>query len=424
MDLLLRQVVVIDPASPAHQAAMDIHIQQGRIAAMAPSLAVDGAQVLEANGAWCCPGLLDFGVQSGDPGHEYREDLHSLSEAALAGGFTTLITFPNTNPPVHSKSEVAYLMRRQSELPVDIYPLGALSVECKGKDIAELMDMRAAGAIAFGDGLLPVQHAGLMMRGLQYVMAFDGIVVNHPTDQTLAAGGQLHEGHISAWLGMRGIPALAEELMVERDLRLLEYTGSRLHLVGLSAAGAVERVRQAKKAGLRVTASVAVMNLLFTDEALAGFDALYKVLPPLRSDDDREALIEGLLDGTIDFIFSNHVPLDTEVKDREFPYAAFGALGLQTALPALYTHLDERFSPTQIVHWLACRPREVFGLPVPRIAVEEPADLTVFDPRTEWTFQLADIRSKSANSPFVGQRMQGRVLGVIKGHRYRIFDRL
>lgn len=424
MNLLLRQAMVIDPASPAHQTTVDIHIQEGCIAAMAPSLAVNDAQVLDANGAWCFPGLLDFGVQSGDPGYEYREDLSSLSEAALAGGFTALITFPNTDPPVHSKSEVAYLMRRQSELPVDIYPLGALSVDCQGKDIAELMDMRAAGAIAFGDGLLPVQHAGLMMRGLQYVMAFDGIVVNHPADQTLASGGQLHEGHTSAWLGLRGIPALAEELMVERDLRLLEYTGSRLHLAGLSAAGAVERVRQAKKAGLRVTASVAVMNLLFTDEAMTGFDARYKVLPPLRSHDDREALIEGLLDGTIDFIFSNHVPLDTEAKDREFPYAEFGALGLQTALPALHTYLGKRFSPEQMARWLARHPREAFGLPVPRIAAGEPADLTLFDPRMEWTFQLADIRSRSANSPFVGQRLKGRVLGTVKGRSYRIFDRL
>ncbi len=424
MDLLLRQATVIDPASPAHQTTVDIHIQEGRIAAIAPRLAVDGIQVIETHNAWCCPGLLDFGVQSGDPGHEYREDLRSLSEAALAGGFTALITFPNTDPPVHSKSEVAYLMRRQSDLPVDIYPLGALSVDCKGKDIAELMDMRAAGAVAFGDGLLPVQHAGLMMRGLQYVTAFEGIVVNHPADQTLAAGGQLHEGHTSTWLGLRGIPALAEELMVERDLRLLEYTGSRLHLVGLSAAGTVERVRQAKKAGLRVTASVAVMNLLFTDEALAGFDVQYKVLPPLRSQDDREALIEGLLDGTIDFIFSNHVPLDTEAKDREFPYAEFGALGLQTALPALHTHLGERCSPEQMVHWLARNPRQTFGLPVPRIAEGEPADLTVFDPRAEWTFEQADIRSKSANSPFIGHRLQGRVLAAIKGRNCRIFDRL
>ncbi len=423
MNLLLRQVAIVDPYSPHHGTTADIYLEEGRIKAIGAGLSPVGAEAMNGHGAWCSPGWLDFGVQSGDPGHEYREDLVSLSEAALAGGYTALICDPNTEPAIHSKSEVAYLLRRSRELPVDIYPIGAVSTDCRGKDITEMIDMHAAGAVAFGDGLETIQNSGLMMRALQYVTAFDGMVVNRPCDQTIAAGGQLHEGIVSTYLGLRGIPSLAEELMVERDLRLLEYTGSRLHLAGLSTAGAVERVRHAKKAGLRVTASVAVLNLLYTDEALNGFDTRFKVLPPLRSADDREALMEGLLDGTIDFIFSNHVPLDVEAKDREFTYADFGAIGLQTAAAALHTILAGRISPEQMVRWLALHPREVFGLPAPRIAEGEMADLTVFHPATEWTFDAGEVRSKSINSTFLGYTFRGRVWAAIHGHHYGIFVR-
>lgn len=421
MNLLLRQATIIDPASPFDGQVADIHIAAGRIQAIGENLNTPDAEVMDANGAWCSPGWIDFGVQSGDPGHEYREDLRSLSEAALAGGYTALICNPNTEPAIHSKSEVAYLLRQSRDLPVDIFPMGAASVSCNGKDITEMLDMRAAGAVAFGDGLLPIQHSGLLMRALQYVTAFSGVVVNRPSDGSIAAGGHLHEGLVSTLLGLRGIPALAEELMVERDLHLLEYTGSRLHLAGLSTAGAVEMVRRAKKAGLEVTASVAVLNLLFTDEALSGFDGSFKVLPPLRSAEDREALIAGLLDGTVDFIFSNHVPLDTEAKDREFPYADFGATGLQTAAAALHTHLGDRITPQQLVQWLAVKPREVFGLPMPCIEKGAVADLTVFHPETTWAFRRADVLSKSYNSPFMGHAFQGRVLAAIKGNTYRKF---
>ncbi len=424
MDLLLRQAVVVDPGSSFNGRRADIRVSGGRIVSIGDKLPAQAGEEWALEGAWCSPGWMDFGVQSGDPGHEYREDLRSLSEAALAGGYTALVCNPNTEPPVHSKSEVAYLLRRSSELPVNIHPMGAVSMECKGKDITEMIDMRAAGALAFGDGLEPIQHGGLMLRALQYVTVFDGVVVNRPSDQTVAAGGHLHEGLTSTRLGLRGIPSVAEELMVERDLHLLEYTGSRLHLAGISTAGGAAMIRRAKKAGLRVTASVAVLNLLFTDEALDGFVNHFKVMPPLRSADDREALIEALLDGTLDFVFSNHVPLDAEAKDREFPYADFGATGLQTSAAALYTHLAGRFEPLQLVQWLALRPREVFGLPAPRIAEGEPAELTVFHPEIEWTFRAEDVRSRSLNSPFIGQRFRGRVLATVNGLEYRKFGPL
>ncbi|HRD81525.1 MAG TPA: dihydroorotase [Saprospiraceae bacterium] len=424
MNLLLRQATIVDPASPHNGHTTDIHILAGRIEAIGEHLQASGAEVIEGKGAWCSPGWLDFGTQGGDPGLEHREDFNSLSEAALAGGYTTLVCAPNTDPPLHSKSEIAYLMAQNRRLPVQLLPLGAASMHCQGKDITEMLDMRAAGAVAFGDGHTPIANSGLMLRALQYATAFDGIIVNRPSDAGIAGGGQLHEGAISTRLGLRGIPALAEQLMTERDLHLLEYTGSRLHLWGLSTRGAVEMVRRAKKAGLRVTASVAALNLLFTDEVLGDFNENFKVLPPLRSEDDREALLEGLEDGTLDFIFSNHLPLDTEAKDREFPYADFGAIGLQTAAAALHTHLGLRFSPQQWIKWLALRPREIFGLPAPSVQVGVQAWLTLFQPNAEWTFQREHILSKSHNSPLIGQSFKGRVWATISGPHYRKFDAL
>lgn len=424
MNLLLRHVAIVDPASPHHGRTADIHILEGRIEAIGEHLQATDAEVIEAEGAWCSPGWLDFGTQGGDPGMEHRENLQSLSEAALAGGYTAVIYSPNTDPPLHSKSEIAYIMGQAPRLPVRLLPLGAVSVDCRGKDITEMLDMRAAGAVAFSDGQIPVSDSGLMLRALQYATAFDGIIVNRPSDAGIAAGGQLHEGVVSTQLGLRGIPALAEELMTERDLHLLEYAGSRLHLWGLSTRGAVEMVRRAKKSGLRVTASVAALNLLFTDEVLGDFNENFKVLPPLRSEDDRAALLEGLEDGTLDFIFSNHLPLAPEAKDREFPYADFGAVGLQTTAAALHTQLGNRFSPQQWVQWLAVRPREIFGLPVPSVQVGARAELTVFQPDAQWTFRREHILSKSHNSPLIGQAFKGRVWATISGSHYRKFDAL
>jgi dihydroorotase len=424
MNLLLRHVAIVDPASPYNGRTADVHILEGRIEAMGERLQDPDAEVIDAQGAWCSPGWLDFGTQTGDPGFEHREDLQSLSEAALAGGYTALVCTPNTDPPIHSKAEIAYILSQNRRSPVQLLPLGALSMYCQGKDITEMLDMRAAGAVAFSDGHAPVANSGLMLRALQYATAFDGIIVNRPSDAGIAAGGQLHEGVVSTFLGLRGIPSLAEDLMTERDLHLLEYTGSRLHLWGLSTRGAVEMVRRAKKAGLRVTASVAALNLLFTDEVLGDFNENFKVLPPLRSEDDREALLEGLVDGTIDFIFSNHLPLDPEAKDREFPYSDFGAIGLQSTAAALHTQLGNRFSPQQWAQWLAIRSREIFGLSMPVINVGEQANLTVFHPEAAWTFQREDILSKSHNSPLIGHRFQGRVCAVVSGPHYRKFDAL
>ncbi|MCB0638533.1 MAG: amidohydrolase family protein, partial [Lewinella sp.] len=298
------------------------------------------------------------------------------------------------------------------QYPVAVWPIGAISRDTAGKDITEMVDMHRAGAVAFSDGQHPVQHAGLMMRALLYVKTFGGVIINQPLDQSIAGHGQMHEGPISTSLGMLGIPALAEELMVERDLRLLAYTGSRLHVANLSTAAAVAKVRAAKAEGLQVTASVPVLNLLLDDGALADFDNNCKVLPPLRSASDREALIEGLVDGTIDVLSANHVPHVAEEKVLEFPYAAFGASGLETAFAVAQTALGDRLSPSRLVEKLAIAPRAILGLPARSIAVEQAADLTLFDPDYTWTPALSDIHSKGKNSPLIGRPLRGRPVAI------------
>jgi dihydroorotase len=281
-----------------------------------------------------------------------------------------------------------------------------------------MLDMHHAGAIAFSDGKKPIQDGGLILRGMQYAKIFDGIIFNFPFDKTVSPHGQMHEGLTSTSLGLPGIPALAEELMVQRDLQLLEYAQSRLHFHNISTARSVEWIRQAKKQGLKVTASVAAMNLCFSDESLTGFDTNMKVMPPLRGKTDIEALIKGLKDGVIDFISSNHTPIDTEGKDLEFPYAEPGAIGLETAFSLTDTYLHKKLTIDQLIELWAIKPRKVLGLEIPKIEEGSQANLTLFSPNDEWTFTEKHIVSKSNNTPLKGHILRGRVEGVVNKGQY------
>ncbi|MCC6462297.1 MAG: amidohydrolase family protein [Saprospiraceae bacterium] len=420
MAIVLRNVRICTGGQTT--APQDLRIRQGVIESIGRALPAEPDDEVWAFQQEACvsAGWLDIGVQTGDPGFEHREDLHSVAQAAIAGGFTALACFPNTLPAVDSKSGIVYLQNKTAGSIVGFHPIGALSVHAEGKDLAELYDMHTAGAVAFSDGVQPIQDAGLLLRALEYVKAFDGLVIHQPQHKTLAAGGQMHEGVVSTMLGLKGLPALAEEVTVQRDLSLLEYAGSRLHLHLLSSRKSVALVRAAKAAGLPVTASVAVANLCFTDEVMQEFDSHWKVLPPLRSADDREALLEGLADGTIDCICSNHTPWDIEAKNLEFPYAQFGMIGLETAFALCRTYLGDRFRFPDLVEKWALGSRRVLGLPVPEIRPGAVAELTIFAPDAEWTFSAQDIRSRSHNTPFVGQQFTGRVLGVVnKGQALR-----
>ena len=414
MQLLLKNARIIDGTSESGQ--QDLLIHNGRIEMIGSQISVpEKTETWNSPNLCVSPGWLDVGVYTADPGYEHREDLFSSAAAAAAGGFTAIACFPNTEPALHTKSEILYVKSKSAGLPVHCYPIGAVSQNCEGKDLAELFDMHNAGAVAFSDGKRAVQDAGLLLRALQYAKAFDGLVINVPHHKTIAAGGQIHEGVVSTSLGLKGLPALAEELMVQRDLSLLEYSGGRLHIHLISTARSVALVREAKRSGQPVTCSVAVANLCFTDEKLLDFDSNWKITPPLRSETDTAALLEGLKDGTIDFICSNHTPWHEEAKNLEFPYADFGMTGLETVFGLCRTFLDKKISLNGLVEKMSLTPRRILNLPVPKIAQGERTELTVFDPDAEWVLEEKNIRSKAHNTPFIGQKFKGKVLGIISG---------
>jgi len=419
MHLLLKQVHIIDPASEFNGQQKDILLKDGKIASIGTKISAPGAEVVEEAGLHVSPGWVDIGLQIADPGLEHREDMDTALAAAARGGYTAIAPFPNTEPVIHTKAALNYWNNRSRGQLVDVLPIGAMTLDCKGKDITEMIDMHRAGAIAFSDGEHSTQNNGMMMRALQYVKAFGGTIINRPFDHSISGGGHLHEGLISTQMGIMGISHLAEELMVMRDINLAAYTDSKLHIHGVSTAASVDLVRQAKADGLEVSCSVPALNLVFEDKVLAGFDALYKVLPPLRERSDREALLAGLIDGTIDMVISNHVPLEEERKKLEFAYADFGAIGLESTYALINTHLS--LSSEQIVDLMAIGPRKVFALEAVTIAENSSAELSLFIPGTEWTFELSKLASKSRNTPLSGKPLKGKVFGVINNSKSHFF---
>jgi dihydroorotase len=416
MNLLIKSATIIDPNSPFDQQTADILIEKGVITRIASQIDADGDMV-EAEGKCVSPGFFDLNCNIGELGLETKEDLYTGTRAAAAGGFTGVALMPNTTPPVHSKAEIEYLLNRAQKNLVDVYPLGAISHKREGKDLAEMYDMYLSGAKAFTDGNRPVQDAGLMERALLYAQGFDAMVFSYPEDTAIAGKAKINEGEISTLMGMKGIPSLAEELMIARDLYLAEYTVSKIHFSTISTVRSVELIREAKRKGLEVTCDVAAHHLVLTDEALTGFDSQYKVKPPLRTQDDVDALIVGLKDGTIDAIVSQHTPHEIEFKDVEFEVAEYGMIGLQTAFSlAIKAGLDINL----IVQKMAVSPREILNIDIPVIAEGQLANLVLFDKDEEWEYSAKNNRSKSCNSPFIGQYLKGRVLLTINNnHLYK-----
>jgi dihydroorotase len=336
-----------------------------------------------------------------------------MSQAALSGGYTAVACFPNTDPPIHSKSEVEYIRNRSRSLPIDIYPIGAVSQGCEGKELAELRDMYEAGAVGFSDGRKTLLHSGLMLRALQYCRGFGGLVINRPDDRSLSGEGQMHESETSVLMGLKGMPDLSEHVMIERDFRLLEYSASRLHCYGISSGETLNLIRQAKRSKLQLSASVPAINLLLEDINLGEFDADLKVIPPLRGGVDRRALIRGIKDGTIDCIVSNHEPVEEERKKMEFAYAGFGSTALETAFAMAHTACKGQVALETLISCLSNNPRTLLGLPIPLIREEQVANLTLFDPDVEWTVQPGHLRSKSMNAAALGRALTGCVVATI-----------
>lgn len=413
MNLLIKSATISDPGSPFYQQIADVLIEKGQIVKIAKSIDAD-AEIFDARGKHLSPGFFDLNCNIGELGLETKEDLKTGTHAAAAGGFTGLALMPNTQPPAHSKSEIEYLVNRAKNNLVDVHPLGAISHKREGKDLAEMYDMYQHGALGFTDGNRPVQDAGLMERALLYTKGFDALVLSYPEDTAIAGKAKVHEGEVSTLLGMKGIPSLAEELMVARDLYLAEYTGSKIHFTTISTERSVSLIKEAKKKGLQVTCDVAVHHLLLTDEALLGFDSQYKVKPPLRTKNDVKALKGGLKDGTIDAITSQHTPHEVEFKNVEFEVAEFGMISLQTAFSVA---LEAGLSVDTIIEKLAINPRKILGLPVPVIAEGSEANLVIFDENAEWTYDKGNNKSKSYNSPFIGKKLKGSILLTVNNNK-------
>jgi dihydroorotase len=421
MFLRVRQAIIVDPSSPFHGQQKDILIKNGIITAIGDELPAEDAQEIACPGLHVSPGFVDVGIQIGDPGFEHREDIASATKAAARGGYTAIAPFPNTNPVMDTKAALNYWRNQSRDNLVELLPIGAITTSCNGKDITEMIDMQRAGAIAFSDGKHATQDNGMMMRALQYVSAFGGTVINRPYDHSLAGGGHIHEGFTSTILGMKGISHLAEDIMVVRDINLAAYTNSKVHIHGVSTAGSVDLIRRAKADGVQVTCSVTPLNLVFQDDALAKFNTNLKVLPPLREKSDTAALFAGLKDGTIDIVISNHVPLEEERKKLEFAYADFGAIGLETTFALLQTHFPD-LGIEKIVDLLSQKARSIFQLEPVGIAEDTKANLTCFVPDYEWTLRERDLGSKSVNTPLIGAKLRGKVLGIIHNNQSLFFE--
>jgi len=422
MKILIQQACIIDRSSPHHGTIRDILIENGRITAIGTDLPAEADQVIQHPGLHVSPGWVDIFSHFCDPGYEHKETLGTGASTAAAGGYTDVFVIPNTRPVVDTKSQVEYIRRVSESLPVNIWPVGAMTRGVEGKDLAEMYDMRNSGAIAFSDGTQPVQSAGLLLKGLQYVKAFDGVIIQVPDDRTVGANGLMNEGIVSTRLGLPGKPMMAEELMVARDIKLARYTESKIHFTGVSSPRSLDYIRRAKDGGLSVSCSVTPYHLFFTDADLVDYDTNLKVYPPLRDKASVTALRKAILDGTVDCIASHHLPHEFDSKIVEFEYARPGMTSLETAYSVVRTLLPE-LTPERTVDLFSRRARELFGLGQPVISEGQPASLSLFDPAGHMQLEENTTRSKSKNSPFIGKELKGRVLGILNGKKLVLNDR-
>ncbi|HTB26660.1 MAG TPA: dihydroorotase [Puia sp.] len=412
MKLLIKQACITDPLSSHNGTIQDILIEKGAIREIGPSISEKTDQVIELKGLQISPGWVDIFSNFADPGYEFKETLQTGSAAAAAGGFTDVFLIPNTQPITDNKSQVEYLRQRSSDLPVSIWPIGAITKSLDGKHLAEMYDMQNSGAVAFSDGLNPVQSSGVLVKALQYVKAFHGVVIQIPDDTSISPNGLMHEGVISTQLGLPGKPMMSEELIIARDIKLARYTQSRIHFTGVTSPKSIDYIRRGKDSGLDISCSVTPYHLFFNDEALLTYDTNLKVYPPIRSRAIASKLKEAVLDGTIDCIASHHLPHEYDSKVLEFEYAKYGMAGLETAYAVIQTLFPD-LAPEKIYALFGGNARRIFKLNPSTIEKGSSGNMTLFNPGTEWVFDLGKSASKSKNSPFGGKTFRGKAIGII-----------
>ena len=416
MKTLLKSAKIIDVNSPFHLQRKDVLINKGIITEIANKIKVEGnTKIIKLDNLHISIGWFDTSVSLGEPGFEERETIDNGLDVAIKNGFTAIAVNPNTNPVIDNKSAVSFLISKAKNKLCNLYPIGNLTQGGNNENLAELYDMQSSGAIAFGDYKQSIYNANLLKIALQYTQNFNGLVLSFPQDNSIA-NGFVHEGEQSTKLGLRGIPSLAEELQISRDLFILEYTGGKLHIPCISTANSVKLVAQAKKKGLDVTCSVAVHNLFLTDEEILNFNTDCKVLPPLRTEKDRKALIKGIENGVIDIITSDHNPIDIEHKKVEFENAKYGTIGMESLFGAVNSVVDLEV----LIKALTINPKKRFGIELTSIEKGETANLTLFNPEKDFTFTKNNIQSTSKNSAFLNKELKGVVYGVFTNKKLEV----
>lgn len=415
MKILIQSPLILDPNSSFHQKEKNVLVTNGRITEIGDKN-YTADKVIKAEGMLLSPGWFDLGTFVGDPGLEHKEDLTSATRAAAAGGFTEIAVLPNTVPAVQSKNEISYLMRNNENRLVQVHALASVTRNNKGEELTEMIDLHEAGAVGFTDGLKPIWHTDIMLKALQYLQKFNGVLIDHPEDNWLNMFGQMHEGINSTRLGLKGMPRIAEEIVVGKYLELLAYAGGRLHFSKISTAKSVELIKAARKK-LNVSCDITAYQPLLEDSLLVDFDTNYKVNPPLREKADNDALIKGLKEGTIDVICSGHVAHDDESKNLEFDLADFGIISLQT-FGANLASLSRSVDWDVLIEKVTIGPRRVLNLEMPRIEEDTKANLTLFDPQREWVLDEKSNSSKSKNSPWFGQQLRGKAVAVFNNTKH------
>jgi dihydroorotase len=417
MNILIKQARIISDKDPNNNKVMDILIEGGKIAEIKKTVSAKGnVKVIEAEGLCISQGWIDLQAVSGDPGFEHKESIDTLIDCAASGGFTGVCIHNYCQPALHNKSQIEYLVNKTKNKVVDVFPVGTITVDGKGKDLAEMYDMKQSGAVAFSDHKHAINDAGMLMRALQYADNVGSFIITHCNDSSISHGGQMNEGETAVGIGLKGIPSLAEELMLQRNLSILEYTGGKLHIPTISTRGSVDLIKKAKANGLKVTAGVASTHLMLDETSLKDFDTNYKLDPPLRNKRDVQALRNAVENGTIDVIVSDHLPQDVESKELEFDLADTGAINLQTAFSCALEALKEE-NIDSIVRCFTTEAREILGLENSTFSEGSDANFTLFSLKQETILTEKTNNSKSKNSPFLNRPLKGKVIGIINGTR-------
>ena len=417
MNILIRQARILAENSPFYNKVMDVLIEGGVIVEIKKSITPKGnIKIIEGDELNISNGWVDMQAVACDPGFEHKETLETVIKGAAAGGFTSVCIHNYNNPALHNKSQIEYIVNKTENKLVNVLPFGTITFEGKGKDLAEMHDMKKSGAIGFSDYKHAIKDAGMIMRALQYSDNIKSFIVTHCDDESISNGGQINEGEVSTTLGLKGIPVLAEELNLQRNLAILEYTGGKLHIPTVSTRGSVELLKKAKANGLNVTCGVAAINLFLDDASLTDFDTNYKVNPPLRAKKDVQALRNAVTAGVIDVIVSDHLPQDVESKDLEFDLADFGMINLQTAFSCALEALKDK-NIDSILKALSDNAYKILNINLPMIEEGSAANLTVFSMKENTTLTEKTNYSKSKNSPFFGKPLAGKVVGIVNGNK-------